>query len=71
MLSVFNERGWRLVDAEAVFATPVFQLEPNALPAGQSLIWSAAKSDGRFEKVLRFPGEDGDYEAARMDALGL
>ena len=71
MLSMFRERGWRLRDAEAVFATPVFQLEPNALPAGQSLIWSAAKADGRFEKLLRFPGEDGDYEAARMHALGL
>ena len=71
MLAMFSARGWRLVDAGPVFATPRFQLEPDALPAGQSLIWSAAKADGRFENLLRFPGEDGDYEAARMDKLGL
>lgn len=71
MLSMFSERGWRLVDAEMAFASPVFALEPNALPAGQSLVWAAAKADGQFEKLLRFPGEDGDYEAPKMDALAL
>lgn len=71
MLSMFSRRGWRLVNAEAAFASPVFALEPNALPAGQSLVWAAAKADGRFEKLLRYPGEDGDYEAPKMDALAL
>ncbi len=71
MLSMFNERGWRLIDAEVAFASPVFALEPNALPAGQSLVWAAAKADGRFEKLLRYPGEDGDYEAPKMDVLAL
>jgi hypothetical protein len=71
MLTMFRERGWRLVDAEAAFASPIFAMEPNALPAGQSLVWAAAKADGRFERLLRFPGEDGDYEAPKMDALGL
>jgi peptidoglycan/xylan/chitin deacetylase (PgdA/CDA1 family) len=71
MLSMFSERGWRLVDAEMAFASPVFALEPNALPAGQSLVWAAAKADGHFEKLLRYPGEDGDYEAPKMDALAL
>lgn len=71
MLAMFRARGWRLIDAEAAFASPIFALEPNALPAGQSLIWAAAKADGRFEKVLRYPGEDGAYEAPKMDALAL
>jgi peptidoglycan/xylan/chitin deacetylase (PgdA/CDA1 family) len=71
MLSMFSERGWRLVDAEVAFASPVFALEPNALPAGQSLVWAAAKADGHFEKLLRYPGEDGDYEAPKMDGLAL
>lgn len=70
-LSMFRERGWRLIDAQAAFASPVFAMEPNVLPAGQSLIWSLAKADGRFEKLLRYPGEDGDYEAPKMDAAGL
>jgi len=71
MLSMFKERGWRLIDAKAAFASPEFAMEPNVLPAGQSLIWSLAKADGRFEKLLRYPGEDGDYEAPKMDAAGL
>ncbi|WP_375244970.1 polysaccharide deacetylase family protein [Sphingomonas parapaucimobilis] len=71
MLSMFKERGWRLIDAKTAFASPVFAMQPDVLPAGQSLIWSLAKADGRFEKLLRYPGEDGDYEAPKMDAAGL
>ena len=71
MLSMFGERGWRLIDATAAFASPVFAMEPGVLPAGQSLVWSLAKADGRFDKLLRYPGEDGDYEAPGMDAAGL
>ena len=70
-LTMFREKGWRLVDAEATFDTPVLRMQPDTLPAGQSLIWAAAKADGRFDKLLRYPSEDGAYEAPRMDALGL
>lgn len=71
MLSMFRQRGWRLVDADVAFASPIFALAPNVLPAGQSLVWAVAKADGRFEKLLRYPGEDGGYEAPKMDALKL
>jgi hypothetical protein len=33
--------------------------------------WALAKETGKFEKLLRYPGEDGDYETARMDKIGL
>ncbi len=71
MLSMFKKRGWRLIDAKAAFASPVFAMDPEVLPAGQSLVWSLANADGRFEKLLRYPGEDGDYEAPKMEAAGL
>ena len=71
MLSMFSDRGWRLIDAKTAFASPVFAMEPDVVPAGQSLVWSLAKADDRFEKLLRYPGEDGDYEASKMDAAGL
>lgn len=71
MLSMFKERGWRLVDAEIAFASPVFAMEPVVLPAGQCLVWSVAKADGRFERSLRYPGEDGEYESSKMDAMRL
>jgi len=45
--------------------------EPKSLPSGQSLVWAVAKERGGYESMLRYPGEDETYEAARMDALGL
>lgn len=71
LLTLFRRRGWRLIDAETAFASPPFALDPDTLPAGQSLVWAATKARGGFDDRLRYPGEDGDYEAARMDALGL
>jgi hypothetical protein len=71
LLAMFAERGWRLIDARQAFASPLFARQPDVLPAGQSLIWSLAKADGRFESRLRYPGEDDTYEKGPMDALGL
>jgi len=34
-------------------------------------VWALAKESGKFEEILRYPGEDGDYEKAKMDQLGL
>lgn len=70
-LTMFRSRGWRLVDASAALASPDLSRSYDTLPGGQSLVWAAAKASGRFEKVLRYPGEDGAYEKPRMDALGL
>ncbi len=70
-LRMFRQRGWRIVDASAAFASQPFQQVPSALPAGQSLLWALAKSDARLADQLRYPGEDGDYEAPKMDALRL
>jgi peptidoglycan/xylan/chitin deacetylase (PgdA/CDA1 family) len=70
-LTMFRERGWRLVDAATALAEPDLGRSYDTLPAGQSLVWAAAKASGRFEGVLRYPGEDDTYEKARMDALGL
>lgn len=70
-LDMFRARGWRLADADRAFAQPLFAARSEALPAGQSLIWSLAKASGRFEGQLRYPGEDDTYENPKMDALGL
>ena len=70
-LTMFRTRGWRLVDAQAALATPDLGRSYDTLPAGQSLVWAAAKATGRFDKTLRYPGEDDTYEKPKMDALGL
>jgi peptidoglycan-N-acetylglucosamine deacetylase len=70
-IRMFRARGWRIVEADVAFCSPPFQLLPQALPAGQSLIWALGKGKPKLADQLRFPGEDGDYEAAKMDALKL
>jgi peptidoglycan/xylan/chitin deacetylase (PgdA/CDA1 family) len=71
LLEMFTSRGWQLIDAAEAFRDPVFAAEPNVLPAGESIIWSLAKASGKIDKDLRYPAEDGDYERAAMDKLGL
>jgi hypothetical protein len=68
---MFKSKGWTPIDARDAYEDAVFRATPEVLPAGQSLLWSLAKETGRFDDVLRYPGEDGTYEASTMDARGL
>lgn len=70
-IQMFRARGWRIVDADLAFRSAEFELVPQALPAGQSLLWALAKTDPKLAADLRYPGEDGKYEAPKMDILGI
>jgi len=69
VLDMFASRGWRIVDAEEAYRDPVFRRQPKIVPAGESLIWALAKETGKFDGVLRYPGEDGDYEKKKVDRI--
>lgn len=71
ILQSFRKAGWRAVDADTVFAHPLYLAQPDIAPAAHSLIWQLAKASGGFYGRLRSPGEDGAYEKPAMDALGL
>lgn len=71
LLNMFRSKGWKLIDAADAFKDPVFSAAPNIVPAGESIIWALAKETGKFDKLLRYPGEDSEYEKAKMDKLGL
>jgi peptidoglycan-N-acetylglucosamine deacetylase len=71
VIAMFVAKGWKPVDAEWAYADGVYDRQPNVVPAGESLIWALAKETGRFDKELRYPGEDDVYENPKMDALGL
>ena len=71
LIAMFKSKGWQPIDAEEAFTDPVFSAKPNVLPAGESIVWSLAKANGTIAKSLRYPAEDGEYENARMDKLGL
>ncbi len=71
VLRMFSEKGWKLIDAQQAFTDSVFSAQPNISPAGESIIWALAKESKKFEGELRYPAEDGEYEKAKMDKLGL
>lgn len=71
LLIAFESEGWELIDAERAFEDEVFLSKPDIIPAGESIIWALAKETGRFDHLLRYPGEDSEYEREAMDKLGL
>ena len=71
LMEMFKAKGWRWIDAEEAFTDQVFKTRPKTVPAGESIIWALAKESGKIDKNLRYPAEDGEYENARMNKLGL
>jgi peptidoglycan/xylan/chitin deacetylase (PgdA/CDA1 family) len=71
LLSMFEKKGWKLTNAEKVYSDPFYSAAPKIVPAGESLVWALAKESGKFNSILRYPGEDGPYEKEKMDRLGL
>jgi peptidoglycan/xylan/chitin deacetylase (PgdA/CDA1 family) len=71
LLNMFKNKGWKLIDATDAFKDPVFSTEPQVVPAGESIILALAKQTGRFDSLLRYPGEDSAYENAKMDKMKL
>jgi hypothetical protein len=68
---MFKEKGWKVIDAEEAYKDEIFKSNPTNVPAGESLIWALAKETGKYDSILRYPAEDGDYEKDRMDLIGL
>lgn len=71
LIKHFEANGWEVMNADDAYRDPIYEESPDTIPAGESLIWALAKISGKFEKVLRYPAEDGDYEKPLMDKLGL
>lgn len=67
LIKMFIAKGWEPVNASDAFNDPVSKILPDILPAGESLIWGMAKESGKFENSLRYPGEDGEYEEAKLN----
>jgi peptidoglycan-N-acetylglucosamine deacetylase len=70
VLDQYERQGWKLIDAADAYTDPVFGEQPDLLPAGDSLVLALAVQAGKAKR-LRWPSEDGVYEAPRMDRLGL
>ena len=71
LLQMFRAKGWEIAGADEAFADPIFGLQPDTAPAGESLVWALAKETGKFDHQLRYPGEDDVYEKPVLERLGL
>lgn len=71
LMAMFKQKGWQLISSKEAFTDPVFNLQPAIIPAGESIIWAAAKESRTHAAGLRYPAEDAPYEKDKMDALGL
>ena len=71
LIKAFKNKGWQVINASDALSDEVYQKIPDIVPAGESLIWGLAKESGKYEKILRYPGEDSEYEENKMDSLGL
>lgn len=69
IISAFKTDGWEFIDSHSAYQDPMYQLQPNLLPAGESIIWSIAKIYG--VKSLRYPAEDAPYEYLNLTKHGL
>lgn len=67
VINMFRSKGWTITTPEDAYSDPVYATQPDVLPAGESLLWSLAKSRGI--KSLRYPAEDSVYEKDTIDAL--
>ncbi len=70
-LTMFRKRGWNPISAEQAYKDPVYTRQPQTAPAGESLLWALAKETGKYDAILRYPGEDDVYEKPVLDRLGL
>lgn len=71
LMKMFQDKGWKLISVNKAFTDSIYKSQPNVTPAGESLIWELAKETKRFDDILRYPGEDSEYEKVEMDRLGL
>ncbi len=69
VVEAFKGQGWAIISPRKAFTDPLYTTTPDTLPAGESIVWALAKATG--VTGLRYPAEDGDYEAPALRALGL
>lgn len=44
VIEALKKDGWKLISAKDAFTDPVYQTEPDVLPAGESIVWATGKN---------------------------
>jgi peptidoglycan-N-acetylglucosamine deacetylase len=71
LITEFENKGWKIINAEEAYSDSIYNRQPDILPAGESLIWALAKESKIQKFTLRYPAEDSKYIKKDMDSLGL
>jgi len=69
LIDALERDGFRIIAPERAYADPVFAIQPETIPAGESLVWALAHADARLRAGLRYPGEDDTYEVEALSRL--
>ncbi|MEO8384306.1 MAG: polysaccharide deacetylase family protein [Betaproteobacteria bacterium] len=71
-IGMFKSRGWTITTPDVAFSDPVYQLQPDRLVAGQSLLLSMARTLGlgKFDGWERLV-DDGDFEIGELKRAGM
>jgi peptidoglycan-N-acetylglucosamine deacetylase len=71
LIKAFENDGWQMINGSDALLDSVYQRVPDIVPAGESIIWGLAKETGKYNDILRYPGEDSRYEEEKIYKLGL
>jgi len=69
VIQAFQQQGWDFIDSDTAYQDPLYSLQLQVLPAGESILWSIASVYGIAN--LRYPAEDAPYEYAHLQKFGL
>lgn len=69
VITAFKANGWTFVESDRAYQDPIYQIQTNILPAGESLVWNIANVYGIAS--LRYPAEDAPYEQDTLKKFGL
>jgi hypothetical protein len=69
VIEAFRNKGWHFVAARKAFEDPLYRMQPDTLPAGESIVWALARQRGVEE--LRHPPEGAVYERPLLRRQGI
>ncbi len=69
VIEAFRNKGWHFVSAKSALEDPLYAMQPDTVPAGESIVWALARQRGVED--LRQPPEDARYERPILRKLGL
>lgn len=66
IILALKENNFIPVNTKEAYEDSIYNVYPSIVPAGESIVWAIAKETGKYDDVLRYPGEDSPYEEAKL-----